>query len=209
MFVFSLSLSLPYLITHHLILFIFLINTIQLSILLRILRFSSTSMQSIDMSASSSYSTLERSRNTNKVSRSRPILSRSVQSSINLRTIHLHSSIQQKLSQANHAVIRIESALLSSDYSHAHISQSIMGRTNDLINRIGAGDELFPPDCLAKQQSTMTIPHDNNSQYLTLEHVPTSTRSKNQLTAKQTVLLSLTVFLLAILLCVSIIFFLV
>ncbi|CAF0838099.1 unnamed protein product [Adineta ricciae] len=166
-------------------------------------------MQPIDMSASSSYSTLERPRNTNKVNRSRAIHSRSAQSSINLRTIHLHPSIQQKLSQANDDVIRIESALLSSDYSHAHISQSIMTRTNDLINRIGGGDELFPPDCFVKQASVITIPHDHNNQYLTLERVPICTRSMNQLTAIQTVLLSLTVFLLAVLLCLSIIFFLV
>ncbi|UJR25422.1 hypothetical protein I4U23_006769 [Adineta vaga] len=142
-------------------------------------------MQSIKISSSFSsfYSTCENrhsyfNRNRNEINEDRNFLSRSIQSSINLRTTDFYAAfIQEKNSQTNLHANRIESALLTSDYSHLlthsiiHVSQPIitdtnMNRTNDLIKRIGAGDEILP-----KQLSTITILDEDNiqRQYLTLE----------------------------------------
>jgi len=144
------------------------------------------------------------------------ILHRLIQSSTDIPTTNDHySSINQDISHRNDKAIRIESALMTSDYSHLlnqsiiHTSQPIidinMNRTIDLIKRNGAGDENFSSQFNDKQLQT-PIMTDNNH-YLTLEQVPIHNRRKVQFTSKQFILISISVFVFVILLCSITIFF--
>jgi predicted RND superfamily exporter protein len=131
-------------------------------------------------------------------------LHRLVQSSTDL-----YLSLNEENCLRKNRAIRIESAIMTSDYSHLlnhsikYPSQSIMNmnmnRTIDLIKRNGAGDENLSSQFNNKQVQTSIITDHNH--YLTLEHVPIYNRQKIQFTSKQLILISISVFVLVILLC--------
>jgi hypothetical protein len=131
-------------------------------------------------------------------------LHRLIQSSTDLKINDLYCPIN---SHQNNGAIRIESALMTSDYSHLllHASRPIvdlnMNRTIDLIKRNGAGDE----NSSSKQVQTPII--TDNNHYLTLEQVPIYNRRTVQFTSKQLILISISVFVFVIVLCLTTIFF--
>jgi hypothetical protein len=138
-------------------------------------------------------------------------LHRLFRSSTDITTNNLYSSINREKSHRNNGAIRIESALMTSDYSHLlthsiiHASRPIidvnMNRTIDLINRNGAGDENLSSHFNDKQGQTSTM--TDNNHYLTLEQVPIHNRRTSQFTSKQLVLISLSAFVFVILLCLT------
>ena len=134
-------------------------------------------------------------------------LHRLVQSSTDIK-INDHSS-SDKASHRNRA-FRIESALMTSDYSHLfkhsiikQPSRSIMNlnmnRTIDFIKRNGAGDEYLSSQFIDKQIQA-TIQTDQND-YLPLEQVPISNRRMISFTVKQLLFISISVFVSVTLLC--------
>ncbi|CAF0809223.1 unnamed protein product [Rotaria sp. Silwood1] len=143
-------------------------------------------------------------------------LHRSIRSSIDITTSDLYSSINESHSHRENRPIRIESALVTSDdYVHhlthttVHESRPIidinMNRTIDQIKRNGAGDENLSSQINNKQMQTSTMRDHNH--YLTLEPVPIHNRRTIQFTSKQLILISSSVFVFAVLLCLTIIFF--
>jgi len=144
------------------------------------------------------------------------ILHRLIQSSTDITTNDYYSSINREISHRNNKAIRIESALMTSDYSHLlnhsiiHPSQPIidinMNRTIDLIKRNGAGDDNLSSQFNDKQVQT-SIMTDNN-QYLTLEQVPIHNRRMVQFTSKKFIFISISAFVFFVtLLCLITIFF--
>ncbi len=142
-------------------------------------------------------------------------LLRLIQSSTDITTNNFYSSINQENSHRNNEPIRIESALMTNDYSYLlnhsiiHLSQPItdinMNKTIDLIKQNGAGDENLSSHFNDKQvQTPIMIDHNH---YLTLEQVPIHNRRKIQFTSKQLILISISVFVFVILLCLITIFF--
>ena len=117
----------------------------------------------------------------------------------------------------NKRATRIESALITSDYSHLlnhslrntsrHIIDINMNRTIDRIKRNDAGDQNSLSHS-NKNQMPNLLRTDHNH-YLTLEQIPIHNRSKIQLTSKQLLLISISVFLFVILLCLVMIFLIV
>ena len=111
-----------------------------------------------------------------------------IQSSTDI-TNDLYSSIN--LSK-NNGAMRIESALMTSDYSHTSRP------TIDLVQRNGAGDE---------NPSSYKQPQTPTNQYLTLEQVPVYNRRTIQFTTKQLILISISVFVFVILMCLTTVYF--
>jgi hypothetical protein len=125
-------------------------------------------------------------------------LHRLIQSSTDITRNDLYSSpINRENSQRNNRANRIESALMTSDYSPPFIDLN-MNRTIDLIKRNGCGDEN-PLSQFNDKHVQIPIVTDSNH-YLTLEHVPIYDRRTIQLTSKQLILISISVFLFVILL---------
>jgi len=130
-------------------------------------------------------------------------LHRLVRSSTDIKTNDFYLSLNRENCPKKNQAIRIESAIMTSDYSHLfdhlikHPSQSIinmnMNRTIDLIKRNGAGDE--------------NLSSSDHNHYLTLEQVPIHNRRKIQFTSKQLILISISVFVFVILLCLVTIIF--
>jgi hypothetical protein len=128
---------------------------------------------------------------------------RLTQSSTDLKTTDHYLFLNEENCSRKTRAIRIESAVMASDYSHLlnhsikHPSQSIMNmnmnRTIDLIKRTGAGDENLSLQFNNKQVQT-SITNDHNQR-------------KIHLTSKQFILISISVFLLVILLCLLTIIF--
>jgi hypothetical protein len=134
---------------------------------------------------------------------------RLIQSSTDIITNDFYSYKNQENSHQNNGAIRIESALMTSDYSHLlnhsmiHASQPIidinMNNTIDLIKRNEAGDENLSSHFNDKQVQT-SIMTDKNY-YLTIEQVPIRNRPMIQFTSKQLILISISVFVFVTLLC--------
>ena len=114
------------------------------------------------------------------------------------------------------APIRVESALMTSDYSQ-RVAPSLEYRsrpfldlntnqTIDLIDRTGAGDENVSSQLRDKQVQTTV--HTDDNQYLTLEQVPVHNRPTSRFTSKQYLVFSITVFVFVVLLSSITIFFL-
>jgi hypothetical protein len=142
------------------------------------------------------------------------VLHRLIQSSTDVATNDVRSSINRQYSYRNNRAIRIESALMTNDSSHL-LNQSIvhtpqpridinMNRTIDLIKLNGAGDENLSPHFNDKQVQTPIITDHNH--YLTLEQVPIHNRRKIQFTPKQLILISISVFVFVTLLCLITVF---
>ena len=117
-------------------------------------------------------------------------LNRLVRSSTDL---DLHSSSNREESHSKNRAIRIESALLTSDYSHSFKHPS----------RVGAGDENLSTYSTDKQIQTNI--RTDHTHYLTLEQIPLTNRRTIPFTSKQLLLISFSVFLLVTLLCLGII----
>ncbi|CAF5186214.1 unnamed protein product [Rotaria magnacalcarata] len=91
-----------------------------------------------------------------------------------------------------------------------HESQPIIGinvnRTIDRIKRNGAGDENFSFHLNNKQVQTLTV--KGNNHYLILEQVPTRNRRTVQLSSKTLlIIISSSAFIFAVLLCLTMVFF--
>ncbi|CAF1010285.1 unnamed protein product [Rotaria sordida] len=145
-----------------------------------------------------------------------PFLYRSIRSSTDITTNNLYSSINENNPCRENEPIRIESALITSDdyvhrLNHTIIRESQpiidinMNRTIDRFKRNGAGDENLSSHINNKQIQTSSM-RDNNH-YLILEQVPIHNRRTIQFSSKQLILISSSVFVFAVLLCLTMIFF--
>ena len=126
-----------------------------------------------------------------------------VQSSTDVKNLHLYSSSSREESHPKNRPIRIESALLVSGYSHP-FNQSLRHPSVMNIKRNGAGDENLSTYPIDKQVQTTNLRTDH-THYLTLESIPISNRRTIQFTSKQLLLISFSVFVLVILLCLGVI----
>ncbi|CAF0805938.1 unnamed protein product [Adineta steineri] len=215
MLLFSLSLSLQILINHQKLIIIssfsFITNK-NIQLIIQIDRFDLILMI---YSLSNSITCLNKqnfNQNSHNINRKTKLLHRLIQSSTDITTNNHYSCVNRDNSQRTSDAIRIESALMTSDYSHSivHVSQSItninINKTIDLIKRNGAGDEIL---CLHSDNKQIQIsPITDNNQYLTLEQVPIYNRRTVQFTSKQLIFISFSVFLFVILLCLTTSFFL-
>lgn len=127
---------------------------------------------------------------------------RLIQSSIDISINNLNSSINKINSHRHNGIIRIESALITSDYSHllhpslVYASQPIidrnMNRTIDLIKQNELEDKNLSFHSNDKEVKTSST--TDNSQYLVLEQVHVNNRRKIQFTSKQFILICISVF---------------
>lgn len=140
-------------------------------------------------------------------------LLRFIQSSTDISMNEIHSSRNQlNLSKTNRAT-RIESALLTSDYSNfinhslncssKHVIDMNTNQTIDQFKRHDAGDEI----CNEKSSQYSILTDQNH--YLTVEQIPVYNRSKLHFTSVQLILMSIIVFIFVILLSLITIFFLI
>ncbi|CAF1643025.1 unnamed protein product [Rotaria magnacalcarata] len=144
-------------------------------------------------------------------------LHRSTQSSMDIPKREHDFSVKEENPSTGNEPIRIESALITiDDYSYhvkhltMHESQPIIGinvnRTIDRIKRNGAGDENFSFHLNNKQVQTLTV--KGNNHYLILEQVPTRNRRTVQLSSKTLlIIISSSAFIFAVLLCLTMVFF--
>jgi hypothetical protein len=125
-------------------------------------------------------------------------------------TDNLSSSVYREQNSHKHAPIRIESALVTSDYSQHRVTNSIeqtsrsimnlnMNRTMDVINRIGAGDENLSSAFHDKQ--VQTVNRADTNEYLPLERVTIQNRHEHPFTSKRFLLISMSTIVFIVLLC--------
>lgn len=139
---------------------------------------------------------------------------RLIQSLTDIRLNHLNSSEKRFYSKNPNRIIRIESALITSDYCHLpnhsqiYPSQTIininMNRKINLIKQNEINQKNFSSYSKDKEINSSSV--IENYHDLVLEQVPIQNRPKIQLTSKQLILISICVFLIVIMLCLIIFF---
>lgn len=141
---------------------------------------------------------------------------RSTRSSTDIPKNDDYSFVNKENHSKENRPIRIESALMTSDdypnrliHSTIDESRSIieinMNRTIDRIKRNGSGDQNISSHFDDKQIEYLTV--KDNDRYVTIEPIPLDNQPKIQYKSKKFIIISSSIFVCVVFLCLTIIIF--